>query len=116
MKQFEEEKIKWEQQRQAAAQEGKAFDDAEPTMDEERERAWQVTGTHGGGALACTQFSGVLENTYAAFGRFCMYRIVCGRALRRYVFVCTAVFQSIGEGHFCAAFAVQSLRGRCFAT
>ncbi|CAM9813311.1 unnamed protein product, partial [Hapterophycus canaliculatus] len=42
MKQFEEEKIKWEQQRQAAAQEGKAFDDEEPTMDEERERAWQV--------------------------------------------------------------------------
>lgn len=42
MKQFEEEKVKWEQQRQAAAQAGKAFDDAEPTMDEERERAWQV--------------------------------------------------------------------------
>lgn len=42
MKQFEEEKIRWEQQRQAAAQEGKAFDDEEPTMDEERERAWQV--------------------------------------------------------------------------
>eukprot|EP00752_Nemacystus_decipiens_P003017 g2798.t1 len=41
MKQFEEEKVKWEQQRQAAAQAGKAFDDAEPTMDEERERAWQ---------------------------------------------------------------------------
>lgn len=42
MKQFEEEKIKWEQQRQAAAQEGKAFEEEEPTMDEERERAWQV--------------------------------------------------------------------------
>lgn len=42
MKQFEDEKVKWEQQRQAAAQAGKAFDDAEPTMDEERERAWQV--------------------------------------------------------------------------
>lgn len=42
MQQFEEEKKKWETQRQAAQAEGKTFDDAEPTMDEERERAWQV--------------------------------------------------------------------------
>ncbi|CAN0448718.1 unnamed protein product, partial [Ectocarpus sp. 12 AP-2014] len=41
MKQFEEEKVKWEQQREAAAKAGKTFDDEEPTMDEERERAWQ---------------------------------------------------------------------------
>lgn len=43
MEQFEEEKKKWEAQRQAAKDEGKDFDDAEPTMDEERERAWQVS-------------------------------------------------------------------------
>lgn len=42
MKQFEEEKKRWEAERQAAAAEGKDFDAAEPTMDEERERAWQV--------------------------------------------------------------------------
>lgn len=42
MEQFEEEKKKWEAQRQAAQAEGKEFDDAEPTMNEERERAWQV--------------------------------------------------------------------------
>lgn len=42
MEQFEEEKKKWEAQRQAAKEEGKEFDDDEPTMDEERERAWQV--------------------------------------------------------------------------
>lgn len=42
MQQFEEEKKKWEAQRLAAQVEGKTFDDEEPTMDEERERAWQV--------------------------------------------------------------------------
>ena len=42
MEQFEAEKKKWEEQRKVAAKEGKTFDDAEPTMDEERERAWQV--------------------------------------------------------------------------
>lgn len=42
MEQFEAEKKKWEEQRKVAEKEGKAFDDAEPTMDEERERAWQV--------------------------------------------------------------------------
>lgn len=45
MEQFEEEKKMWETQRQAAQAEGKTFDDAEPTMDEERERAWQVRNT-----------------------------------------------------------------------
>lgn len=48
MKQFEEEKVKWEQQREAAAKAGKTFDDEEPTMDEERERAWQVGKRHQG--------------------------------------------------------------------
>lgn len=43
MEQFEAEKKKWESERQAAQAQGKAFDEAEPTMDEERERAWQVT-------------------------------------------------------------------------
>lgn len=45
MQQFEDEKKKWEAQKEAAAAEGKTFDDAEPTMDEERERAWQVRPT-----------------------------------------------------------------------
>lgn len=81
MKQFEEEKVKWEQQRQAAAQAGKAFDDAEPTMDEERERAWQVkkvfkkpvhpyrgmsprTTLACCGKLACERGGGVLQSIW----------------------------------------------------
>lgn len=42
MEQFEQEKKKWEAQKQAAAAEGKTFEDAEPTMDGAKERAWQV--------------------------------------------------------------------------
>lgn len=42
LEQFEQEKKKWEAQKQAAAAEGKTFEDAEPTMDGARERAWQV--------------------------------------------------------------------------
>lgn len=57
MKQFEEEKVKWEQQREAAAKAGKTFDDAEPTMDEERERAWQVGKQHQGSIVRDCHFS-----------------------------------------------------------
>ena len=42
LEQFEQEKKQWEMHKKAAAAEGKAFEDAEPTMDAERERAWQV--------------------------------------------------------------------------
>ncbi|CAM9536993.1 unnamed protein product, partial [Ascophyllum nodosum] len=41
LEQFEQEKKQWEMHKKAAAAEGKAFEDAEPTMDAERERAWQ---------------------------------------------------------------------------
>lgn len=42
MEQFEQEKKKWETHKQAAAAEGKTFEDAEPIMDGAKERAWQV--------------------------------------------------------------------------
>ncbi|CAM9194143.1 unnamed protein product, partial [Phaeothamnion confervicola] len=41
MREFEEEKQKWAAGRAAAEAEGRGFEAAEPTMDAERERAWQ---------------------------------------------------------------------------
>ncbi|CAM9272315.1 unnamed protein product [Chrysoparadoxa australica] len=42
MKEFEEEKKKWLAQKEKASAEGTEFQDEEPTMDEEKERAWQL--------------------------------------------------------------------------
>lgn len=42
MREFEEEKAKWGQKREKALAAGEAFEAEEPTMDEEKERAWQM--------------------------------------------------------------------------